>query len=164
MKIFKEIMSYLIIILVVVLIRTFIITPVRVDGLSMWPTLNNNDILLLKKYDKKIDRFDIVVVNYYDSKLVKRVIGLPGESVKIKNNILYVNDVATSDIDLSVITADFSISDLGYDVIPDNYYFVLGDNRNKSTDSRIIGLIKKDDIVGITNFRIFPFNKIGVFN
>lgn len=163
MKIFKEVLSYLIIILVVVLIRTFVVTPVRVDGMSMWPTLNDKEILLLKKYDKDIERFDIVVIKYGNSKLVKRVIGLPGESVKISNNNLYINHSMIDDIDLDVKTDDFSLGELGYDVIPDDYYFVMGDNREISADSRIIGLIKKEDILGITNFRIFPFNKIGKF-
>lgn len=161
MKIFKELLSYLIIILVVIIVRTFIVTPVKVDGTSMYPTLNDKDILLLKKYDNSIERFDIVVIKYGNSKLVKRVIGLPGESVKISNNNLYINHSMVDDIDLDVRTDDFSISELGYDVIPNNHYFVMGDNRNNSTDSRIIGLIKKDDIIGISDFRIFPFNKIG---
>lgn len=163
MKIFKEVLSYLIIILVVVLIRAFVVTPVRVDGMSMWPTLNDKEILLLKKYDKDIERFDIVVIKYGNSKLVKRVIGLPGESVKISNNNLYINHSMIDDIDLDVKTDDFSLGELGYDVIPNDYYFVMGDNREISADSRIIGLIKKEDILGTTSFRIFPFNKIGKF-
>lgn len=163
MKIFKEVLSYLIIILVVVLIRAFLVTPVRVDGMSMWPTLNDKEILLLKKYDKDIERFDIVVIKYGNSKLVKRVIGLPGESVKISNNNLYINHSMIDDIDLDVKTDDFSLGELGYDVIPNDYYFVMGDNREISADSRIIGLIKKEDILGTTSFRIFPFNKIGKF-
>ena len=79
----KEILSYVGIIVAVILIRTFIATPVKVSGPSMQPTLNNNDILILKKYDKKIERFDIVVIDHQKSKLVKRVIGLPGEKIKI---------------------------------------------------------------------------------
>ena len=61
---------------------------------------------------------------------------------------------------------DFDLRDLGYDKIPEGYYFVMGDNRNYSRDSRdyTVGLIKKEDIVGITDLRIFPLNKIGKFN
>lgn len=165
MKIFKEIMSYLIIILIVVIIRTFIVTPVKVDGLSMYPTLDDKDILLLKKYDRSFERFDIVVIKFNNTKLVKRIIGLPGESVKIANNNLYINHSLVEDVKLDVKTEDFSISELGYDIIPEGYYFVLGDNRVNSVDSRTsaVGLISKDDIIGVTSFRIFPFNKIGGF-
>jgi len=165
MKIFKEIMSYLIIILIVVIIRTFIVTPVKVDGLSMYPTLDDKDVLLLKKYDRSFERFDIVVIKFNNTKLVKRIIGLPGESVKIANNNLYIDHSLVEDVKLDVKTEDFSISELGYDIIPEGYYFVLGDNRVNSVDSRTsaVGLISKDDIIGVTSFRIFPFNKIGGF-
>ena len=88
MKFIKELVPYIVIIVVVVLIRTFIVTPVQVDGESMYPTLLDNQILILKKYDHSYDRFDIVVFKYNNSKLVKRVIGLPGETVSYKNNIL----------------------------------------------------------------------------
>lgn len=157
---FKDIVSYLVIIVVVLLIRTFIVTPVRVDGKSMFPTLDNNDILILKKYDNSIDRFDIVVLKYKGDKLVKRVIGLPGEHVKILNNKLYINGNVIDDA-VDVSTNNFDISKLGVNIIPEGYYFVMGDNRGNSSDSRIIGLISEDDIIGISDFRLFPFNKFG---
>ena len=162
-KIIKELYPYVIIIVVVVLFRTFIATPVRVDGDSMKDTLHNNDILILNKLDNSYERFDVVVVNYNNSKLVKRVIGLPGENISYKNNELYINDKKTEDV-ATIRTSDFSLKEL-YDIekIPEDYYFVMGDNRGNSLDSRDyrVGLIKKEDIVGITIFRIFPFNKIG---
>ncbi len=162
MKVIKEFIPYLVIILIVVLIRCFVVTPVRVSGTSMYPTLKNNDIVLLKKFDKNIERFDIVVFNYNNSKLIKRVIGLPGETVKYVNGILYINNKKIDDVKLDVSTDNFFLEELGYDVIPDDYYFVLGDNRGVSQDSRIIGLIYKKDICGVGVFRLFPLNKIGV--
>ena len=72
MKIVKELIPYVIIVIIVVLLRTFIITPVRVDGDSMNPTLIDGEIMLLNKFDKTYNRFDIVVVNYGDTKLIKR--------------------------------------------------------------------------------------------
>jgi len=171
MKIFKEILSYAIIILVVVLVRTFIITPVYVDGMSMWPTLNDKDVLLLKKYDKNIERFDVVVVNVGNSKLVKRVIALPGETIRISST-----DTGYGNISSSIyINGNLLEEDYGYEPIEepgvasvdykiaDDEYFVMGDNRNNSSDSRITGIeaIKKKNIVGVTSFRIFPFDKIG---
>lgn len=161
MKLFKEIIPYIIIVVVVVLIRTFIITPVNVDGDSMYPTLRNKEILILKKYDKTIDRFDIVVFKNGKDDLIKRVIGLPGETLKYRDNKLYINDKQIKDVLLLTKTYDFSLSDLDLEVIPDDYYFVLGDNRINSLDSRNIGLISIKDIKGTVSFRLFPFNKIG---
>ena len=160
MKFLKEIIPYIIIIIVAILIRTFIVTPVQVDGESMYPTLDNNEILLLKKYDRSYERFDIVVFNYNNSKLVKRIIGLPGEYVEYKENELYINNVKI-DFELDTYTYDFKLSELGFKQIPDDYYLVLGDNRTNSIDSRRIGLIPKEDILGTTTFSIFPFNKFG---
>ena len=156
MKFIKEIIPYIIILVAVVLIRSFIVTPVIVSGSSMDKTLSDNDILLLKKYDKKYTRGEVIVFNYEGSKLVKRVIGLPGETVSYKDGKLYINNNETEDR-FSVITHDFDLSDIGVDKIPEDYYFVLGDNRNKSSDSRIIGLIHKNDILGSTSFSLFPF-------
>jgi len=168
MKLFKEFMSYVVIIVVVILIRTFIVTPVRVDGSSMFPTLHDNDILLLKKFDKSIDRFDIVVINCGKSKLVKRVIGLPGETIRIS-----VTHVGNNSVSHIFINGEELVEDYGYENMIDNgiaandiilgndEFFVLGDNRNNSSDSRIIGVIKKSDIKGVTSFRLFPFGDFG---
>ena len=163
-KFIKELYPYIIIIVVVVLFRSFIATPVRVDGDSMNDTLRNNDILILNKLEKNYDRFDIVVINYNNTKLVKRIIGLPGENISYKDNQLYINNKKFDDIETSR-TTDFSLKELfELESIPKNHYFVMGDNRNNSLDSRDyrVGLIKKDDIVGVTIFRLYPFNKIGI--
>lgn len=158
---FKEFWSYILIIVIVLIIRTFIVSPVRVDGNSMFTTLKNGEILLLKKYDKKIKRFDIVVFKNGSDKLIKRVIGLPGEHVAYKDNKLYINREFVEDVKLLTKTGDFELENLNVSVIPDNYYFVLGDNRTNSTDSRIIGLISINDIEGTVDFRLFPFDKFG---
>lgn len=163
-KFIKELYPYVVIVVVVVLFRTFIATPVRVDGDSMIDTLHNNDILILNKMDKTYERFNIVVVDINGTKLVKRIIGLPGENIEYKNNELYINNKKMED-KATIRTNDFSLKEL-YELeeIPQDSYFVMGDNRGNSLDSRDyrVGLIKKDDIVGITIFRLFPFNKIGV--
>ena len=169
-KILKDIYHYIIIIIVVVLFRTFIATPVRVDGSSMDSTLKDGDILILNKLDKTYERFDVVVVNVNidgaNSKLVKRIIGLPGESIEYIDNELYINGEVIEDV-ATARTSDFTLKEL-YNIkkIPDGYYFVMGDNRGYSRDSRdyTVGLIKEDDIVGTTAIRIFPLNKIGKFN
>jgi signal peptidase I len=156
MKILKEIIPYIVIIIVVVLIRTFIATPVLVNGSSMYPTLKNNELLLLKKYDSSYKRYDIVVLNYKNEKLIKRVIGLPGEIVEYKDGILYIDGKKTED-EFSSITSDFKSSELITGSIPEGYYLVMGDNRKNSIDSRTIGLINEDDINGVTNFSLWPF-------
>lgn len=160
MKYIKEIIPYIIVVIVAILIRTFIVTPVQVDGESMYPTLDDNEILLLKKYDHSYERFDIVVFNYNNSKLVKRIIGLPGEYVEYKNNELYINEEKVG-FKLDAYTYDFELSELGFKQIPEDYYLVLGDNRTNSIDSRRIGLIPKSNILGTTTFSIFPFNRFG---
>lgn len=161
MKKYKDLIVMGIIILSVILIRSFVVTPVVVNGESMYPTLDDNEMLLLKKYDHSYDRFDIIVFNYKNEYLVKRIIGLPGEHVKYVNNELFINGEKINDIKLDTKTKNFDLNNLGYEKIPDNYYFVLGDNRNNSTDSRIIGLISEKDIVGITNFSLFPIKNFG---
>lgn len=160
-KYIKELVPYVVIIVFVVFLRVFIVTPVRVDGLSMYPTLEDNEILLLKKYDKSYKRFDIVVLDYKGEKLVKRVIGLPGETLKFVNNELYINEKVVKESFLKdVQTDDFDIAEYS-DVIPEGYYFVMGDNRGDSTDSRIFGFVKKDNINGSVSFAMFPFDKFG---
>lgn len=159
MKYVKELLPYIIIILVVVLIRTFIITPVRVNGKSMDPTLENNEIVLLKKYDKSFERFDIVVFDYGDSHLIKRIVGLPGETLYYYNNELYINDKKIAE---DFLPKDTETYDFVWDKeIPEGYYFVMGDNRTNSTDSRMIGLVSKSEIRGTTDFVLFPFNRFG---
>lgn len=131
-------------------------------------TLNDKDYVLIFKanyYLFDVKRFDIISFNYEDTKyLVKRVIGLPGEKIEYKEGILYVNGKIVKEEFLNVKTKDFSLKDLGYEVIPKDMYLVLGDNRNDSLDSRDFGLIKKEDIIGKAVFRIWPINKMKVIN
>lgn len=158
---FKELLPYIIIIISVVVIRTFIVTPVRVDGESMSPALENNDILVLNKMNHTYQRFDIVVIRYNGVRLVKRIIGLPGEMIVYKNNKLYVNGKYIKEEFLSASTDDFTIQYLGENKVPADSYFVMGDNRGNSMDSRMIGFISSKDILGKTKFTLFPLHKFG---
>lgn len=153
----KEISPYVLIIVVIVVIRIFIATPVKVDGDSMYNTLNDNDIVLLSKLSS-IDRFDIIVLKENDNNatIIKRVIGMPGDKVKIRNNKIYINNKIIEDEYAYGETSDYDEITLG-----DDEYFVLGDNRLISKDSRYFGAIKKSDIKGKAVFRLFPFTRFG---
>lgn len=122
----------------------------------MMTTLQDGNIMILKKIDKNIDRFDIVVVNYKNEKIIKRVIGLPEEEVEYKNNVLYIDGKEIEEEYGSNLTKDFK------DYCGKDEYFVMGDNRGNSKDSRMIGCVNKNDIVGSTDLRLFPINKIGL--
>lgn len=164
-KVLKNILPYILIIITVILIRLFVVTPVQVVGSSMYPNLKDKEILLLNKIvniNKSYKRFDIVVIKYNSETIIKRIIGLPGEKIEYVDNILYVNGEIIDETFEHDITDDFNIQELGEDKVPDNTYLVLGDNRGISKDSRIIGFIGKKNIIGKASMRLFPINKIGL--
>ena len=157
MKKLKELMPYIIIVVVVLLVRSFIVTPGLVNGSSMEPTLHNNELVLINKIglNKGIDRYDIVVVKYENSTIIKRVIGLPYETVEYINDTLYIDgEEVNTKVDFEY-TKDFKLT------AGKNEYIVLGDNRNISKDSRIIGPVKARDIIGKVDLVLFPFSKFG---
>lgn len=158
-KLLKEYYPYLIIIVVILLIRSFLFTPIIVNGTSMYPTLKEHDMMILDKISlklKKLERFDIVVVDNEDY-IIKRVVGLPGESVAYYDGKLYINGKYVEDNYATSTTKDFDTVKLGEDE-----YFVLGDNRAISKDSRIIGPVNIKNIKGKASLRLYPFNTIGI--
>lgn len=161
MKIIKSLIPYVVIIVAVVLIRTFIVTPVRVNGTSMYDTLKGNEIMLLNKLGK-IDRFDIVVLKteLEHDNLIKRVIALPGETIEIVHNEIFINGAKLEETYGYYEHSDYEMNTEKITLGADEYY-VLGDNREISMDSRVFGKIKKDAIKGTTNFVIFPFKSFG---
>lgn len=158
MKFIRELIPYLIIILVVLILRIFIVTPIIVSGESMVPTLDGGELMLLKKYDTSYERFDIVVVNknVEGDNLIKRVIGLPGETIRYRNRNLYINDEIIEDTYAYGETGNFREITLGNDE-----YFLMGDNREISLDSRSLGIIKNKEIEGTVGIVLYPFNKLG---
>lgn len=149
----KDFLPYLIILVVVVLFRTFIATPIKVDGMSMYPTLEGNEIMILNKLGK-IQRYNIVVVKEEKEDLIKRVIGLPNETIEIVEGNIYINGKKIEENYGKGETSDYPKTKLKSDE-----YFVLGDNRENSKDSRSIGPVKKKQIKGNTSFIIFPFTR-----
>lgn len=162
----KELLPYIVIILVVLLIKQFVVTPIVVNGPSMEPTLKENDVMLLDKISyrfSEIERFDIVVIHHHDSYIIKRVIGLPGERVMYQNNQLYINGEIVEENFEHRETENYSIEQLNSEFVPENSYFVLGDNRVNSSDSRNekIGFVSKDQIIGHAKYTLFPFDRFG---
>ena len=164
-KFIKEIIPYIIIAIIVVLMRTYILTPVIVVGDSMIPTLKDKQILLLNKMNYRfnnIERYDIVVIKTKKEELIKRVIGLPGENIEYKDNYLYINNKKI-ETKYNFETEDFKLEDIcNCTQIPEDKYLVLGDNRENSLDSRYkkIGLIDKKDIKGSVHISILPIKKV----
>ena len=122
-----------------------------------------NNIYKIKYNKNDIKRFDIVVVKMDKELLIKRVIGLPNEEIKYVDNKLYINGEYIKEPFLNddVYTTNFSLDDFKLKKIPENCYFVMGDNREVSLDSRTFGCFSKDKILGSANLVLFPFTKLG---
>jgi len=156
----KDTMGYVITAVVVILILLYVVSFQYVSGPSMNDTLKEGDVILLNKIVYRFAnpvRNDIVVVNANSALMVKRIIGLPGETISYKNGILYIDGKTYKESNITQPTSDFVDVKLG-----DDEYFVMGDNRINSTDSRSYGAVKRSSIVGKSSFRVYPFNKIGV--
>ena len=124
----------------------------------MNPTLNDKDIMILDEISyrfSEIERFNIVVVKEENEYLIKRIIGLPGEKIEYKDNKLYIDGKYVKEDFKHMETMDFSTT-LGEDE-----YFIMGDNRTNSTDSRIFGPISRDEIIGKTSLTILPISRFG---
>lgn len=158
-------------------IRYFLFTPIAVDGESMMPTLEDGDRMIVNKIGYKIGepkRFDIVVFHAPEQKnYIKRVIGLPGDTVEYKDDQLYINgesidepylDAYKAQITEGTLTEDFTLKDIDVSLeeIPEGYVFVMGDNRRYSKDSRHIGIIEQKEIIGNTSLIFWPFNDIKI--
>jgi signal peptidase I len=153
----KDFIPYVIIIIVVILIRTFLVTPARVSGDSMDDTLVDKEIVVVNKIYLKVSeikRFDIVVVEYEDELLIKRVIALPNETIEYKDNKLYINGIENSKMTFEK-TEDFVAH------TDSDEYFVMGDNRDISKDSRYFGPVNIERLKGKVDFALLPFNRFG---
>lgn len=170
------------------LVATFIFTPVWVSGASMYPTLHDGDAILLWELMYEPSLFDKVVFEYEPGNFfVKRIIGVPGQHVRYADDQLYLDGVAKEtpfiqvakdtvaaddrfrwDFGMGNFTPDFELQDIcdlnGFencDVIPEGYLLVLGDNRPRSRDSRHIGLVQADTLLGNANWIQWPLGRVG---
>lgn len=174
--------------------RYFLWDPVSVDGHSMDPTLQHQEKLVMFK-TTSIDRFDIVVASETDSDgkeklIVKRVVGMPGDTIRYENDVLYINDQEVDEPYLDEYLAAFQKDKLQEEyaynkqfqavaqaaqaftqdanrsinfsaTVPEGQYYLLGDDRLVSLDSRSVGTFARDKIKGEVVFRFWPFNRVG---
>ncbi len=171
----KEIISFIVELLVIMLIVTAVIRYVgqvtKVSGSSMESTLSDGDRLIIDKISYRFsdpERFDIVVFPYeYEEKTyyIKRIIGLPGETIWLNDGNIYINgEILEEDYGLETFTnAGIAAEPI---TLGENEYFLMGDNRNNSKDSRdpLVGVVSGDTFIGKAVFRIWPLNKIGSLN
>ncbi len=154
--------------LVVLGARQYIFEPVEVHGKSMMPTFEENDRIILMKISE-IEHSDMIVFKVAEDKnYLKRVVGIPGDVVEMNNDHLYINGIETDEpyleqnrkvaeqLGFSQLTEDFAAV-----TVPAGYYFVMGDNRLNSVDSRMLGFIKGDNILGEVKFRLSPVDHLG---
>lgn len=164
-QIFSLLKYYVIGVAIVLLIANFIAKPVVVRGSSMNPTLNNFDICISNRLSivlgGTIDRFDIVVAQTEEGEIIKRVVGIPGDVISYQGGVLTVNgttvveDYIIDDPSKHHSDMDFREIRLGADE-----YFLMGDNRTGSTDSRYFGPFHRSDIISKDMLILFPFNRI----
>ena len=160
--------------MIAVLVLVFIVQPVKVEGTSMLPRLHDGERIFVNKliyYEEyrwapKLDRGDIVVFWFPDDpskSYIKRVIGLPGDTVEVREGIVRVND---RDIEEKYLDPRLNLShrSLAPIYVRPNYYFVMGDNRDNSSDSRIWGLVPKKYIYGKALFRYWPLTAASVIH
>lgn len=190
----KFIIYVIVLVVLFFVIRIFLISPITVNGDSMMPNLVDGERTIAVKFGD-IERFDIVAFPAPDqdnTNYIKRVIGLPGDTVEYRDDVLYINGKKTDEPYLEEyksalqddfpLTNDFTFQTLadgytvnpenggitqnpdyeGVTVVPDGKIFVMGDNRRISKDSRIIGLIDEDEVIGDVKFVFWPFSRFGL--
>jgi signal peptidase I len=156
-----------------IVVYLFIMQPNQVKGASMDPTFNTGDYIFTSKVTYKFrgyNRGDVVVFKSPrnpDIEYIKRIIGLPGDKVMIRNSEVYVNGIKLTE---NYISAKTNLWENGYSkngetvTVPEGYLFVMGDNRPRSSDSREFGPVPEDSIIGQVFYRYFPSTKMGTID
>jgi len=176
-ELWEWIKALLIAVALAVIIRYFLLAPIVVDGYSMMPTLHDQDRMIVNKISYTFgepDRFDIVVFHAPEQKdYIKRIIGLPGDTVEYIDDVLYINgepidepylDEYKQQVFDGPLTDSFTLLDIpgGQETVPEGHLFVMGDNRRNSKDSRHIGFVSMDEVVGKTNIVYWPVSDIRI--
>ncbi|OGG11081.1 signal peptidase I [Candidatus Gottesmanbacteria bacterium RBG_13_45_10] len=168
--IFDFLQGIVVVLAILVMIYLFIMSPQEINGASMEPNFHNGEYILTNKVLYKFRepvRGDVVIFKSPQNKevdYIKRIIGLPGETVKLQNNTFYVNGQKVDESYLApgVIVYGGSYLAEGQEiVVPPGTYFVSGDNRPHSSDSREFGPIALGDFIGVAFFRYWPISQMG---
>ena len=187
MEILSWVLTILGAVLVALVIRSIVFEPVRVDGASMNDTLADGEIMFVTKFDYSTtwfcfpwnsdeqaenaarwtfggnpNRFDVVVCRYPNrgaTNFVKRVIGLPGDTVELREGYLYLNGELVEEKYISDEYRTGRLNTFGPYTVPEGKYFVMGDHRNNSNDSRSVGPIDRSMIIGHVRHVLYPFSK-----
>lgn len=166
----KELMPYVLIVILALFLNTFIIINAKIPSGSMETTIMTGERVFgnrLAYLRSDPERYEIVIFHYPDDEsflFVKRIIGLPGETIELKDGQVYINGV--NDMEHETFVSSDRHDDFGPYTVPEGCYFVLGDNRAHSNDARFwnIKCVRKDKIVGRAGLRYWPLNKIGFIN
>lgn len=157
-------------VLIAVVLIVFIYQPVKVEGTSMYPTLQDDERIFINKFTYRfglapIARGDTVVFWYPQDpskSYIKRVIGVPGDRIRVEGGDVYVNGQLLQEAYVTPLNRDsVSWKDGEEQIVPRDRYFVLGDHRNSSSDSRSWGYVPRDNIYGRAVFAYWPFTRIG---
>jgi signal peptidase I len=185
-EILSWILTILVAVVAALVIRSIVFEPVRVDGSSMDDTLANGEIMFVSKFDYSStwlclpwqskeakekapritfggnpQRFDVVICRYPgrgDTNFVKRVVGLPGDTIELKEGYLYVNGEKFDEPYINDEYRSGPLNTMSARTVPEGKYFVMGDHRNNSNDSRSVGAIDRDMIVGHVRQVVYPFS------
>lgn len=188
---YLKILAIILIIFMVLFFRSRVCERVVINGSSMEPNFQDSDICWSDKNYKSLERYDVVVAKVNNELIIKRVIGLPGDVIHLKDGSVYINDEKiddkydfktypdgtkeykrwTSDMEAEIEAGFYYYTDMNGEIVNDeatyycseDEYFLMGDNRQHSADCRLIGPIDEEDITGKIVARFYPFNKITIY-
>lgn len=168
---FDFLQSIVVMLAVMVMIYLFVMSPQEIDGASMEPNFHDGEYILTNKIEYKLNvpqRGDVVIFKSPinpQRDYIKRIVALPGERIRLSHNTIYINDQPLHEpyIPENIYTVQGSyLKDNNEIVIPQDKYFVLGDNRQHSSDSREFGPIEKTEFIGKAYLRYWPFTRFGI--
>lgn len=172
--IWESVKTFLVVVGLALLIRAYLIQPFIVDGSSMYPAYHNSDYLLIDKLTfrfREPARGEVIVFRYPKDpreNYIKRVIGLPGDTVEVKGDTVTIKNPANPNgltLKEDYVNQNQTTAPFGTDVtmtLTDSQYFVMGDNRHASSDSRFFGALDKKFLIGRPVLRLYPFSDISV--